>query len=133
MMTWGIRFGVGVSALVLATRTLLPHVFSSDRAVVHLAAFLLWFVAALQPLNAIVFVLDGVLIGAGDLDYLAVAMCIPLAVFSVVAAVLLATHAGVGWLWAGLGLWMATRAATLVWRWRGDRWLVVGADARSEP
>jgi len=33
-------------------------------------------VAAMQPLNAVVFVLDGILIGAGDVTYLAVAMLV---------------------------------------------------------
>ena len=36
----------------------------------------LWIVAALQPLAAVVFVLDGVLIGAGDAGYLALAMLV---------------------------------------------------------
>ena len=46
-----------------------------------MAAFVLVFVAVMQPVNGVVFVLDGLLIGAGDLRYLAVAMLIPSALF----------------------------------------------------
>ena len=45
----GIAFGAGV----LVLRTVLPHLFSSDQAVLSLSAFLLWFVALMQPVNAI--------------------------------------------------------------------------------
>ena len=75
-----------------------------------LAGFLLSWVAVLQPLNGVVFVLDGILIGAGDLRFLAWAMAGAAAVFVPAAAAVAALDAGIGWLWAALGLLMVTRA-----------------------
>jgi Na+-driven multidrug efflux pump len=105
----------------------LPHLFTADPAVVGLAAFLLGWVAVLQPVNAVAFVLDGILIGAGDMRFLAWAMVGSAAVFIPAAVAVAALGAGIGWLWAALGLLMATRAAALLVRFAGDRWLVLGA------
>ncbi|MGH9290002.1 MAG: MATE family efflux transporter, partial [Acidimicrobiales bacterium] len=123
MIEWGVVGGVVVGVVVAATHTVLPHLFSGDAAVVSLAGFLLLWVAALQPVNAIAFVLDGVLIGAGDMRFLAWAMAGAAAAFVPAAMAVLATGAGIGWLWAALGLLMAIRATTLLARFAGDRWV----------
>ena len=71
---------------------------------------MLWFVAALQPAAAVVFVLDGMLIGAGDAGYLAIAMLVAtLAVYLPAALVVVALDAGLLWLWAAIALWMVAR------------------------
>jgi putative MATE family efflux protein len=127
MIEWGIALGVVVGVLVAALNTLLPQLFSGDAEVVALASFLLLWVAALQPINAVAFVLDGVLIGAGDMRFLARAMLGAAAVFIPAALAVLALDGGIGWLWASLGLLMATRAATLLARFTSDRWVVLGA------
>jgi Na+-driven multidrug efflux pump len=75
----------------------------------------------------VVFVLDGVLMGAGDTRYLAVTMVAAAVLFLVLAGVLIATGAGLGWLWTAIGVLMLTRLATLTWRLRTDHWLVTGA------
>jgi putative MATE family efflux protein len=125
MVQLGIWGGIGCGVAIALLRPWLPHLFSADPAVVSLAGFLLWFVAAMQPVNAVVFVLDGVLIGAGDQRYLAVAMAGAAAVFVAFAVVVLALGLGIGWLWAGLTVFMAARATGLWLRYRKDRWLVV--------
>jgi putative MATE family efflux protein len=127
MIEWGVVFGAIFGAVVFGLRTVLPHLFTADPAVVGLAAFLLGWVAVLQPVNAVAFVLDGILIGAGDMRFLAWAMVGSAAVFIPAAVAVAALGAGIGWLWAALGLLMATRAAALLVRFAGDRWLVLGA------
>lgn len=127
MVEIGTAFGVLVGVLLLAVRGALPHAFSTDPRVIALAAFVLLFVGAMQPVNAVVFVLDGVLMGAGDMRYLAVSTVAAAALFLSAAGVLVATGAGLGWLWAAIGGLMLARLAALVARVRGDRWLVVGA------
>jgi putative MATE family efflux protein len=127
MIEWGLVFGAAVGAVVFALRTALPHLFTDDPAVAGLAAFLLVWVAVLQPVNAVAFVLDGILIGAGDMRFLAWAMVGSAAVFIPAAVTVAALGAGIGWLWASLGLLMATRAATLLVRFARDRWVVLGA------
>jgi Na+-driven multidrug efflux pump len=84
-------------------------------------------VAALtQPVAGIVFVLDGVLIGAGDAVYLAWAQLVNLALFA--PAVWLVVGNGLTWLWAAFGVcFMDGRAVTLLVRARSDRWMRLGA------
>jgi hypothetical protein len=59
--------------------------------------------------------------------FLAEAMIVAAAVFIPAALLVLALDAGIGWLWASLGLLMATRASTLLARFVSDRWIVLGA------
>ncbi|MFO7280883.1 MAG: MATE family efflux transporter [Thermoanaerobacterales bacterium] len=127
MIEWGVVAGVAVGVLVFALSGHLPGLFSDDAAVVDLTAFVLLWVAALQPVNAVAFVLDGILIGAGDMRFLAWAMAAAAAVFVPAAAAVAVVDAGIGWLWAALGLLMVTRAGVLLARFAGDRWVVLGA------
>ena len=127
MLEWGVVLGVVVGAAVLATRTALPHVFTDDPAVIDLAAFVLVWVALMQPLNGVVFVLDGILIGAGDMAFLARAMVGAAVVFVPPAVAVAVLDLGIGWLWACIGLLMASRAIALGARFAGDRWAVLGA------
>jgi len=88
--------------------------------------------AAGQPLAGYVFVLDGVLIGAGDARYLAIAGVVNLAAYLPLLMAVLYSGAGAGagllWLWAAFSLgYMAARALTLGLRARTDRWMVLGA------
>ena len=88
-------------------------------------------VAALQqPVAGVVFVLDGVLIGAGDQNYLALAGLAATAVFAVGALCVHAAGGGLVALWLAFSLWMAARFVTLTLRARGTAWLVTGAVRR---
>ena len=127
MVEVGVVAGIVFGLIVVATRPLLPHLFSSDPAVVALAGFVLLWVAAQQPVNAVAFVLDGVLIGAGDLRYLAWAMAGAAAVFAAAAGAVLRLDLGIGWLWAAITLFMLARVAGLWTRFRTETWLVTGA------
>ncbi|MFB4276280.1 MATE family efflux transporter [Nonomuraea sp. MTCD27] len=125
MVQWGIWSGAVLGLLVLAARPLLPGLFDADPQVAELLLALLWPVALFQPVCGVVFVLDGVLIGAGDQRYLAWA-----GVWTTLAylpAALLAAGLGVVALWCALGVWMVARLITLVRRAAGPAWLVTGA------
>jgi putative MATE family efflux protein len=126
MLEWGLLAGVVLGGLVALLRPALAPLFSDDPAVVQLTVEILWVVAVLQPFNAVVFVLDGVLIGAGDLRYLAGAMAAAFAVY--LPAALLAGAAGgtLIWLWGAITLLMLARLAGMVGRFAGDRWAVTG-------
>jgi Na+-driven multidrug efflux pump len=82
-------------------------------------------IAAIQPVSGVVFVLDGLLIGAGDGRYLAWAGIVTLAVF-VPLAMLLAQW-GFTWLWVAYAAFMLVRLVTLGLRERSDRWMLLGA------
>jgi putative MATE family efflux protein len=126
MLVWGAALGSMAAAAVALSSGLLPGLFTDDQAVRDLTAFVLLWVAALQPVNGVVFALDGLLIGAGDQRYLAWSMVVALACFAPVAGAVLVLDLGIGWLWAALGVLMLARLATLLVRWRGDRWAVPG-------
>ena len=83
-----------------------------------------------QPIAGVVFVLDGVLIGAGDQDYLAIAGLVTLAVFVAAATIVARTGGDLVALWIAYAVWMVARFVTLAWRTRGSRWLVTGAVRR---
>ncbi len=71
MIGWGVATGVVAAVLLAGSAPWLPRLFSSDPAVQDALVPALLVVAAIQPLSGVVFVLDGVLIGAGDGAYLA--------------------------------------------------------------
>ncbi len=82
------------------------------------------------PVAGVVFVLDGVLIGAGDQDYLALAGEAAAGVFTAGAALVIAEHAGLVALWLAFSLWLLARFVTLTLRARSSQWLVTGAVRR---
>ena len=128
MIGWGLASGVMTGVVVLALSGVLPHVFTEDAAVVALAAFLLLHVGFSQPAAGVVFALDGVLIGAGDLRFLAVSMVGAGVVLVGGGLVVVAVGAGIGWLWAALHAWMGTRLALMLWRFASPAWQITGAD-----
>ena len=127
MIRWGAGCGTAFGLLLLAVLPVLPAVFAVTPPVAHLLVIVLFVAAAVQPVAGVVFVLDGVLIGAGDQNYLAVAGLVTTAVFGVAAAVVVVTGAGLLSLWLAIAAWLAARFITLTWRARGSRWLVTGA------
>jgi putative MATE family efflux protein len=132
MTRWGLGFGAVTGALLAAAAPWAGSLFTSDREVQSVLAVALWILAAGQPMAGYVFVLDGVLIGAGDAKYLALAGVVNLAAYvPLLLAVSLSGAggaAGLGWLWAAFALgYMAARALTLGARARSDRWMVLGS------
>ncbi len=124
---WGAAYGTIFSALLLALRPVLPGLFGVAPAVRDLLLAVLLVVIVQQPLAGVVFVLDGVLIGAGDQDYLAFAGVAALAVFGAAVAVTTTAGDGLVGLWLAYATWMIARFVTLTLRARGSRWLVTGA------
>ncbi len=127
MIQLDVAVGLVGGLVILAVRQPLASLFSNDPEVVAATAFILIWVAVCEPLNGYVFALDGVLIGAGDMSYLGRTMAGAAAIFAVLGIVLLNSGRGLGWLWALITVFMAMRAVTLWWRWRSDRWVVLGS------
>ena len=126
MEQWGWFSGLVTGMALAAVSPLLGRLFTSDAAVLDLLVPVLLVAAIAQPLAGIVFVLDGVLIGAGDGVYLAWAQVATLALFAPVAW--LVGGNGLTWLWAAFAIFfMGGRAVTLLLRARGDRWMRLGA------
>ena len=127
---WSLVAGCVFAALLLALSRTLPHAFTSDPAVIERARAIWPMLALMQPLAAIVFALDGVLIGAGDTRYLAGSMLLAgLGAYVPIALLALALGWGLTGVWAGLLALMGVRLLTLGWRFAGERWAVTGAEA----
>jgi len=128
---WGISFGLIVGAIVAATSGVIGFVFTGDAEIAALIQPALLVLAVSQPVAALVFVLDGVLIGAGDARYLALAGVLNLVPY-VPALLLVAVFAGGGaagltWLAAAFfGVYMLARVVTLGLRVRGRAWMTAG-------
>jgi putative MATE family efflux protein len=124
MIRWGIGSGVVTGLGLAAAAPFLGPLFTGDTQVHDLLVPVLLLAAVAQPVAGVVFVLDGVLIGAGDGAYLAWAGLLVLVVYAPLA--LLA--GSLVWLWVAFALgFMLARAAVLVRRERGSAWLVTGA------
>jgi Na+-driven multidrug efflux pump len=136
MLRWGVLGGGALGLLVVALHSVIPLAFTSDPSVRSALAAALVVVGLSQPLSGYVFVVDGVLIGAGDGRWLAKAMAVTFVLYLPLAwAVHLrgdtlvaagATRA-VTVLWLAFTTFMAVRAGFLWWRVRGEEWAVTGA------
>ncbi|ANW19282.1 MATE family efflux transporter [Streptomyces clavuligerus] len=127
MVQWGIVFGGVMGMLLVISQPLFTPLFTDDPLVQDALLPALLVVALCQPIAGVVFVLDGVLMGAGDGPYLAWAMLATLAVFAPVALLIPALGGGLTALWWAMTLMMAVRLATLWLRARSGHWIVLGA------
>jgi putative MATE family efflux protein len=133
MVGWGVVSGVVTGLALAASSPVLGALFTPDEDVRRALVPVLLVAAAAQPVAGVVFVLDGVLIGAGDGTYLARAGVVVLAGYAPLvlgAAVIADDWVGgvLPWVWAVFGLvFMGGRFVTLTRRAAGDRWLVTGA------
>ena len=127
-IVWSVGVGITLGLALLFARDSVSGLFSNDPAVVGLVGFLFLHVGLMAPLSGVAFALDGILIGAGDQRFMARAMT---------ASALLATAAmaagrladlGIGWLWAAIWVFVAGRSVILGARFRGNHWVVLGAD-----
>lgn len=127
MMWWGLVSGVVGGLALWGLRDVYVPLFTEDPAVRSTLSAVLVVAAIWQPVNGVVFVLDGVLIGAGDGPYLAVAGVIALVLYAPLALSVLWFGGGVVALWWAFGGFMLLRLLTLLARERRDAWLVTGA------
>ncbi|MDT0158024.1 MATE family efflux transporter [Microbacterium sp. ARD32] len=129
---WGVWFGVLVGAAIAGLSGVLGILFTGDAAVAALVQPALIVLAIAQPVAGVVFVLDGVLMGANDARYLAVAGLLNLVPFLPALWIISATgvDAAAGLLWLAIaffGIYLLARLATLGWRVRTDRWTTIAA------
>lgn len=127
MMWWGLWSGVVGGLALWGLHSIYVPWFTEDPAVRHSLSAVLLVAALWQPVNGVVFVLDGVLIGAGDGPYLAVAGVIALVLYVPLALSVIWFDGGVVALWWAFGGFMLLRLLTLLTRERRDAWLVTGA------
>jgi putative MATE family efflux protein len=130
-LVWGVGGGALLGLALAAVSGIAGLLFTGSPETAALIAPSLVVVAVGTPLAGYVFVLDGVLIGAGDARYLAVTGLVNLAVF-VPLALAAGAWGGTGaaalaWLTAAFAIgYIAARATTLGLRARGTAWQRTG-------
>lgn len=132
-LRWGTLAGAGLGAVIAGVGWLITPLFTSDPSVQQAAALGLVVIGVLLPVASWPYVLDGVLMGAGDGRYLAGAGGIALVLYlPLLGAVWMwapGGATGLVWLWVSFaGGYMLARALTTWLRARGTRWMVLGAD-----
>jgi putative MATE family efflux protein len=132
LLRFGVVGGALIGVVIAALSPVLPFVFTTDAAIAGPLTIALLVMAVGVPIAGYAFVLDGVLIGAGDARYLALTGILNLLVYLPLLAAVVATGASgaaaVALLWVAFGIgYMGARALTLGLRARTDRWMVVGA------
>ena len=122
LIALGMYLGVAFSAVLLILAFPVAGLFTDSPNVALLGGQLLIWIALLQPLGALAFTLDGILIGASDTRFLAWAMAGVTLVFIIVMFGLSAVGLGIWGVAAGMTVWMALRAVTTLRRFRGPHW-----------
>lgn len=131
MSRWGIYFGVFTGVLLFATSWVFPMLFTPNAEIQQLTTIGLWILALSQPLCGLVFVLDGVLIGAGDAKYLGIAGMVNLVLYLpmlwAVQHYSADPQAAILWIWVAFAIgYMLARTLTLGVRARGNAWMRLG-------
>ena len=123
----GLIASVVVAIATIALSPALPYVFTGDAHVRHVATIGLVICGALQPLAALAFVYDGLLLGASDFATLRGAMVLALLAFIPFAVATLVHHdLGITGIWLALVCWLAARSALLARRWSSQGWAHLG-------
>lgn len=128
-LVWGVRVGAGLGIALAVVSSLIAQVISHDDAVRQLSTQTLWLTSASLPVAALAYMLDGVLIGAGDTRKLAKYMLMALVAFAPIPLVIVVWGAqwgtvGMLILWSGYALlFMAVRGLTMLYRVHSDAWM----------
>jgi putative MATE family efflux protein len=117
--------GLIIGGVFFALGDVVPHAFTTDPKVIDQAQQLWPLFCVMWPVAAIAFALDGILIGAGDTAYMALAMAVSFVVF----APIVLTANTVAVVWVAIDVLMLTRVGTLGARFARRRWALVGAHA----
>jgi putative MATE family efflux protein len=127
VVQWGLAAGVAFALVLAAGYDVIPHWFTGDRGVVQ-ATHSAWpFFAAMMPAAGVVFALDGVFIGAGDVGFMRTVTLVAGLLFYVPVSLLsYALGWGLGGVWAGLSCFVGVRLLGMLARTRSGRWTHAG-------
>jgi MATE family multidrug resistance protein len=115
LLTLGFVLGLGLAAVMGLLSGVLPAVFTDDPLVLEAVDAVFWFVVLMQPLNALVFVWDGIGIGASAFRFLAGSMFAAALAAVVMLLTVLPVGGGLTMVWWALTLLMFLRVAAMAW------------------
>ncbi len=116
LLVIGVFVGLALMGVLWAMASVIGSWFTGDPGVISEFETAYWLVAIIQPIAAVVFVWDGVFIGAGDFSFLAIAMAVSALMSGVVLALVLPFGWGLPGVWWGVVVLLLARLVTLAWR-----------------
>lgn len=116
LLVIGVAVGVVATMVLWAVGPFVAGWFTSDPATREAIESAFTILVLMQPLAAVVFVWDGVFIGAGDFGFLAVAMVVSSAIAVGLLGLVLPLDWGLDGVWWSLGALLGLRGLTLAWR-----------------
>ncbi len=115
LLELGAIVGLALAVLLVATRSVVPAWFTSEVEVQEALKGIWLILALLQPLAALVYVWDGIVLGAADFGYLAGAMVVSMAAAVGLMALVVPMEWGLAGVWWSFGVLTIVRAVTLGW------------------
>lgn len=115
LLELGAIVGLALALLLVATRSVVPAWFTSEVEVQEALKGIWLILALLQPLAALVYVWDGIVLGAADFGYLAGAMVVSMAAAVGLMALVVPLEWGLAGVWWSFGVLTIVRAVTLGW------------------
>jgi putative MATE family efflux protein len=117
----GIIAGVVLGVVTAGLALMAPGWFTTDAAVARAAETALAVSALTQPLAALAFVYDGLILGLSDYVAMRRAMIIAALAFAPAGVLVLRFHwLGLPGVWGALAVWLAARSLVLGRRWRAE-------------
>ncbi len=117
LLSLGASGGLMLAAILFAIGPVIPSWFTSDPEVIAEIRSIWSLCVLVQPINALVFVWDGLFIGAEDIRYLALAMIASAAVASLALLLVRPLELGLRGVWGALFLLLCVRLVTMAWRY----------------
>ncbi len=115
LLKWGFVSGVFLAAVMGAGWAVLPGLFTNDAGVLAEVEAVYVFIVVMQPLNAIVFVWDGIAIGASRFAFLAASTVASALATAAVLVVVQVRGWGLAGVWWALVAMMLVRFVSLAW------------------
>ena len=131
ILWWACGLGVVLGAATIVFRGAIAHLFTNQADIRSMLLGSLIWVGVLQPINGLASSLDGILVGAGDLRFLAGAMLVSTVILAIGGTITTIADTALWGLWLALGVFMASRVILLGWRFLTPRWERTGAAIRS--
>ncbi|MEJ2481951.1 MAG: hypothetical protein P8049_02150 [Gemmatimonadota bacterium] len=95
----------------------LPRLFTNEPGVLDAVGEIFPYIVLMQPLNAVVFVWDGIYLGLEEFRFVAVQMVLSGVAASLVLLLVIPLNLGLQGVWWGIVTLMLVRAISLAWKY----------------
>jgi MATE family multidrug resistance protein len=117
LLLWGLGTGIVLAGLFALLAPVLPRLFTNDAEVLEAVDSIFPFIVAMQPLNAVVFVWDGIFLGLEQFRFVAVQMVLSGLAATIVLLMVMPLDLGLQGVWWAIVTLMLVRALSLAWRY----------------